>query len=149
MKRFIILSFLVIGAFVATNAQPRAIGANLGGNIDFSYQQGMGSGNMFDIAVGLFDYNGLSATVCYDWIWNIEGGFNWYAGPGAGVSVGGLFHDDAYFGLCIGGMIGVEYQFGIPLNLSIDYRPMINVLGFNKGHWGQWYGLTVGVRYRF
>jgi len=93
----------------------------------------------------------------FDWVFNISGGWNWYVGPGAGIGFGfgRWWHDYNYipFRLNVGAQIGVEYQFGIPLNLSLDWRPMVNVLGFVRGnHYPLWYsfsGVALGVRYRF
>ena len=148
MKRFLIAAVLVLGFTVAANAQPRAIGGTLGYGVNFSYQNYVGGqSNMIDLVAGLWGFNGIHAACAYDWIFPIQGGWNWYVGPGAGV--GFDFVDKGYFALNVGGQIGVEYQFNIPLNLSLDYRPMINVLGFSKGHWANFYGVALGIRYRF
>ena len=151
MKRFLIAAVLVLGLCATANAQPRAIGGTIGYGIDFSYQNYVGGqSNMIDLAVGLWGFNGIHAACNYDWIFPIQGGWNWYVGPGAGVGFDFAHGDDkGYFALSVGGQIGVEYNFNIPLNLSLDYRPMINVLGFNNGHWGNFYGVALGIRYRF
>jgi hypothetical protein len=56
----------------------------------------------------------------YQWVWNIDGGFNWYAGVGGGV---GSYSRDYYdnrnydsnaFAFAAGD-IGIEYNFDIPL----------------------------------
>lgn len=154
MKKFLLITVLALG-FATAYAQPRAIGGRLGGNLEASYQHTLGK-NMLDctLGVGLGNYMALNAFVAYDWVFNIKswphaGEWNWYVGPGAGV---GLFFDgnlDVPVSVNVGGQIGVEYQFNFPLNLSLDYRPMINVLGFGDNTWGYWYGVALGVRYRF
>ena len=56
------------------------------------------------------------------------------------------------FRVNVGGQIGFEWEFGIPLNLTVDWRPMVNVLGFNNTHYAPYSGLFnfgVGLRYRF
>lgn len=145
-KLLVVVAFLTV-ALCAT-AQPRAIGARLGYDLEVSYQHGFGSSNMLDCSLGFGLGNWISATAVYDWIWNISGGWNWYAGPGAGVSLG-LWDGGGHFGINVGGQIGVEYNFNIPLNLSLDYRPMINLLGFGNDHWMNFYSVALGVRYRF
>jgi hypothetical protein len=32
-----------------------------------------------------YDDNAIKLTGLYQWVWNIDGGFNWYAGVGGGV----------------------------------------------------------------
>ena len=110
---------------------------------------------MWDMTLGSYgpvwnskDASWVNATFMYDWIWNIQGGLNWYLGPGFGVGLG-LGTNAQTYAVNVGGQIGLEYQFGIPLNLSLDYRPMVNVLGFKGDNWGNWYGLCLGIRYRF
>ena len=67
----------------------------------------------------------------YQWVWNIDGGFNWYAGPGAGIAQVDFdddFFDDNDFDdsetyVFLAGDIGIEYNFDFPLLLSLDFRP--------------------------
>lgn len=152
MKRFILV-LVLIGAFITADAQPRAIGGRFGGDAEFSYQHGFGSTNMLDCTIGAYGYAfrriGIQAIVVYDWIFNIEGGFNFYVGPGGGAGFNFIRRAPVVH---IGGQVGVEYQFGIPLNLSFDYRPMFNALGFLDHEWGSWVnlsGFAFGARYRF
>lgn len=159
MKKLIILTTLLVGMAAGLNAQSRAIGARIGGNVEFSYQHQLG-GNMLDCSAGLgFGYHhfGINATVMYDWVfpinsWNHSGAWNWYVGPGGGLGVLIATQNNNLsipVALNIGGQIGIEYQFEFPLNLSLDYRPMINVLGFGDSTWSNLYGIALGVRYRF
>ena len=59
---------------------------------------------------------------------NIDNGFNWYVGAGAGVGAYDAGDYDGTFGL-VAGDIGIEYNFDIPLLISLDFRPEI---GFNN-----------------
>jgi hypothetical protein len=34
-----------------------------------------------------YDDNAIKLTGLYQWVWNIDGGFNWYAGVGGGVGI--------------------------------------------------------------
>ncbi|MDR1459977.1 MAG: hypothetical protein LBI60_07160 [Bacteroidales bacterium] len=156
MKK-IVLGVMLLGSIITTvNAQPRAIGGRLGGDVEFSYQHRLGK-NMIDATAGLgLGYNHLAIdfTAMYDWVfpissWKQAGKWNWYVGPGAGLGFIVNRHVRIPVKLNLGGQIGVEYQFNFPLNLSLDYRPMINVLGFGNHTWGNFFGIALGIRYRF
>ena len=159
MKKIALILTLVMGIAISIEAQPRAVGARLGGNMEASYQHQLGAKNMIDATAGLtlgWNWMAVSATAVYDWIfpinsWNNAGKWNWYAGPGAGV--GFVIPASGYsvripVALNIGGQAGIEYQFEFPLTLSLDYRPMINVLGFGS-YWTDYSAIALGVRYRF
>lgn len=156
MKK-IFLAFALLCCVILGYAQPRAIGARLGGDLEFSYQHIVSPKNMLDCTAGVSigsNHFSVNATVMYDWVFNIEGGWNWYVGPGGGVGVG-IYSSDTEVKLplrvSVGGQIGVEYQFGIPLILSLDYRPMFNVISIFNDFYdsGSWFGIALGIRYRF
>ena len=168
MKKILLIAIMAITSVAYAAAQPRAIGANLGGNIGFSYQHGFGEANMLDVAVytpisvGRAAVWGLSGIVTYDWIdpfnapvpWNDKGEWHWYMGVGG---AGGYFFGTQSGYVGVAGHIGLEYDFWFPFQLSIDWRPVIGVglvggngglgVGFNTG--GLYEGLTIGVRYKF
>jgi hypothetical protein len=169
MKKYFFIAVLALASVMAY-AQPRAIGANLGGSLGFSYQHGFGEANMLDvavytpIAVGQGALWGLSGIVTYDWIdpfnapvpWNEKGEWHWYMGVGG---AGGTFFPNTAAGTTwmgyvgAAGHIGIEYDFWFPFQLSLDWRPVIGVgiagggVGFNTG--GLYEGITLGVRYKF
>lgn len=156
MKKLLVLVALVAMSAVAVNAQPRAIGARLGYGIDFSYQHSLGERNMVQLEVGLPAFWGIDAAATYDWIfpitsWQEAGSWNWYAGVGAGVGYSWVAN---YVHVGIAGRIGVEYNFDFPLNLSLDWRPVIGP-GFSGGNTyfnsGSLYAGAIawGIRYRF
>lgn len=159
MKKILLLITFVGASITLINAQPRAIGARLGNGADFSYQHSIGAKNMLDItagaSLGWWGHPGIKAAVMYDWVFNIKSGWKWYIGPGGGVGWGWgpAYTDYNYFPLSVdvGWQIGVEYDFGIPLNLSLDLRPMVNILGFRYTHMDYWFdfGPALGIRYRF
>lgn len=156
MKKIFLTLVVVMMMATAAIAQPRAIGARLGGDVEFSYQHSFASRNMIDLSVGAYNYWGhdgygsINATCMFDWVFNITGGLNWYVGPGFGV---GYIWDNHYDGnhirLNLGAQIGLEYQFNIPLNLSLDWRPMTNVLSGYHDYFFDYYSLALGIRYRF
>jgi hypothetical protein len=157
MKKVIVLSVVLFASVIAMNAQPRAIGGRFTWGGELSYQHGFGEKNMLQLDLGLAGFYGLQLTGTYDWVfpissWKHEGTWNWYVGPGAGVGFYG-WGGHNYFFAGIAGMIGVEYNFKIPLQLSLDYRPLIG-LGFGKNHdaglhYPGFYGIALGIRYKF
>jgi len=141
---------------VVAMAQPRAIGGRLAWNIGASYQHSLGEKNMIQVDLDFPGYYwGVQATATYNWIfpiksWTYDGSWNWYAGVGAGL--GWNWHRMGWAG--VAGMIGVEYNFKFPLQLSLDFRPLIgpwfdkHSAGFNT--WGIYAGgIALGVRYKF
>lgn len=158
MKKVILSIFFVCAVATAAIAQPRAIGARIGYNVEFSYQHNIATNWMFDLTAGATNYwsswGRADVTMMFDWILNIHGGWNFYIGPGAGLSYYYSPHydyDGHRLGVNVGGQLGFEYQFGIPLNISLDWRPMWNVLGFGHydHYYGDFYGFALGLRYRF
>ena len=165
MKKIFTTLFIMFAIVSISFAQPRAIGGRVGYNLEFSYQHGIGDGFMVELDAGATNvWNGWAyadVNAMFDWVFNIGGsGWNWYVGPGVGLgfAFGKWWHDYNYmpFRLNVGAQIGIEYQFDIPLNLSLNWRPMVNVLGFLPREHGVVYplyynfaGVALGVRYRF
>ncbi len=153
MKKIILGVVFVVGVVAAVQAQPRAIGGRLGYGIEASYQHSFGS-NMLQADLGLPGFHSIAGTVTYDWIWSIDswkekGEWNWYAGVGGGAGFS-WWGNWAFLG--VAGMVGVEYNFWFPLQLSLDYRPLIgpHFGGGGAGfyHWGLW-DFALSVRYKF
>lgn len=157
MKKFIIAAVLMLSVSFAAMAQPRAIGVNIGGGIDFSYQHTLGAANMLDLNVNVPLFQGIGATCTYDWVnpfgtqipWEEKGEWNWEMGVGAGA--GYMWKaKHAYVGAT--GHIGVSYDFWFPMQLSLDWRPCIGptISGNEVGyHYAGLYGITLGIRYLF
>ena len=162
MKKLVLLSLFVVAMATAAFAQPRAIGARIGYGIEASYQHSLSEANMVTVDFGLVGL-GLEAAATYDWLnpgglmipWEEKGSWNWYAGVGAGAGI--------YFGGPVGfvgaaGRVGVEYNFWFPLQLSVDWRPIIGVEFGDRGDYGPvgcYYdglyagGIAIGARYIF
>ena len=163
MKKFLLVAVMAIASIAFVNAQPRAIGGNIGYGIGFSYQHALGASNMVDLAVDIPLFNGIGATCTYDWIdpfgtsvpWNNKGEWHWYMGVGGAAGMYGFYGSNGlgwYAG--VAGHIGIEYDFWFPFQLSVDWRPNVGVtnwgydkVGFNT--WGLVSGITIGVRYKF
>ena len=110
-----------------------------------------------------YRYGRAQAMILYDWFANITADLYWYIGAGVGVSWGyGEFFDTEHYdkhgnptiyrrlGLPVAAQIGLEYDFGIPLNLSLDWRPTLNLFGLRQGDLtSNLLNVAVGIRYRF
>lgn len=165
MKKILLVAIMAIASVAYVNAQPRAVGVNLGAWSSFSYQHGFGESNMLDLAANvILPINsgvGVGGHVTYDWIdpfnapvpWNNKGEWHWYMGVGG--SGGFVFPMNNYAGWWyagVAGHIGIEYDFWFPFQLSLDWRPSIGIAGndgikFNLP--GLWGGIQLGVRYKF
>ncbi len=158
MKKSLLIALFALVCGTMAYAQPRAIGGNIGYSVGFSYEHGFGEKNMLDIAVNVPRFDGIGASVTYDWIdpfntafpWENKGEWHWYMGVGAG---GGIYNYKSPFWYAgVAGHVGVEYDFWFPLQLSIDWRPNVGVTNASANwfnHWGLFEGLSLGVRYRF
>jgi hypothetical protein len=88
----------------------------------------------------------------YQWVWNLDGGLNWYAGLGGGAGSwqynNSGISDNGTFAF-IAGDVGIEYNFPFPLQLSLDARPelYLNSDSYIDDHFGP--DIALGVRYRF
>lgn len=149
----------IVGFSFSGQAQeiaPNAIGLRLGGGEgfgpEFSYQRHLGYNNRLEVDLGLRSkshYNAFKVVGLYQWVWNIDGGFNWYAGVGGGIGNVNVKHsdDDGVFAL-VAGDIGVEYVFDIPLQVFIDFRPEIVLASYSHyDNFGP--DLAIGIRYQF
>jgi len=152
------ICLLSITAFSQVKNQ-HAIGMRLGGGNTFgsqvTYQYGLSNYNRIEADLGFVSNNngnGFNLSGVYQWVWAIESGFNWYAGPA--VTLGswsykskydGSGDSGAYFGL--GGQIGAEYNFvEVPINISLDTMPQFG-FGPTNQHFNM--GLSLSVRYTF
>ena len=154
MKKIILIAAMVLGFAVAATAHPRALGVRIGNGGEISYQHTLGN-NFLEVDGGLgLGFDGVfnvGATGIYNFMiaqpsWTSRGTWGFYAGPGAGVGL--PLGDVNYFALSAAGMVGLEYTFDFPLQLSLDFRQHIG-LGFGGN--GIWYPSSVGlsIRYRF
>jgi hypothetical protein len=150
MKKIILVAAMVLGFAAAAVAQPRAVGIKLGWGVDASYQHTVGK-DFVEATLGLNNFNSLDLGAVYNFMiaqpdWTDRGEWGFYAGPGAAVGMN-LIGDNSYFHLAAAGMVGLEYSFWFPLQLSFDLRPQ---LGFGFGYGFHWSVTpSLGVRYKF
>ncbi len=158
MKKLLI-AFILITCAGLSKAQiaNHALGLRLGGgggfNTEISYQHGLSDLNRLEFDLGTSnarDYYVWGLSGLYQWVWNIDDGFNWYAGVGGiigswnwergyGDNGGGLF-------LAAAGDIGVEYVFPVGIQLSLDFRPAINLVNSGNSYNNS---IAFGIRYQF
>lgn len=171
MKKIILSAFMLIGLAFSTQAQDiakNALGLRLGDNDGFggeiSYQRGLSKNNRLELNLGWRDsknYDAIKLVGLYQWVWNIEGGFNWYAGVGGGIGSWDYnrpknFDQDIDGGtfLLAAGNIGIEYNFKeAPIQLSLDFRPEY-YLGDDRSDFDNNYNnfgtdIALGIRFRF
>lgn len=136
-KKLLVLVFIMASAISAQaqDISTHAIGLRLGNSDGFgteiNYQHALSERNRLEAGLGWRRSNRtdvIKLTGLYQWVWNIDGGFNWYAGPGGGI--GQIIFYKAFFNdrnnetfAFITGGIGLEYSFDFPLLVSIDFRP--------------------------
>jgi len=171
MKKLILLSIFVIGATAATQAQTiseNALGLRFGGGngygAEVSYQRGLGDNNRLEFDLGWRNdknnYDAIKLTGLYQWVWNIESGFNWYAGLGGGVGSisakddryydnrGYRYYDETF--IFLAGDIGIEYNFDIPLLISLDFRPEFGFHNNDNDRIDDFSpDIALGLRYQF
>ena len=159
MKKLFLLTIVCIGFTTLVNAQdiyPNALGLRLGDSDGFgaevSYQRALGDINRLEFDLGWRSgnhYDGFKIAGLYQWVWLIDGDFNWYAGVGGGLasfSGSGPDYDYSSTNVFAAGDIGIEYNFDIPLQMSLDFRPEF---GNNKFTDNTQFDIALGIRYQF
>lgn len=163
MKKTFFCFVLFLGIAASMQAQEiakNAIGIRIGDNDGFgtevNYQRGLGDNNRLELGLGWRDadnFNAIRFTGLYQWVWNLDGGFNWYAGFGA--AAGSFDFNDGFIGdrdieeffLNAAGTVGIEYNFDFPLLLSLDFRPEIGII--NDIDDSLEFDIALSIRYQF
>jgi len=163
MKKIILLVAFIVGVVsvndmnaqtISKNALGLRIGDGGGFGAEVSYQRALSADNRLELDLGWRNdddyYDAVKLVGLYQWVWNLDGGFNWYVGAGAGL---GSYDDkngrddDGVFAL-IAGDIGIEYNFDFPLLLSLDLRPEIGFSDYDR-HDEFTPDIALGIRYQF
>ncbi len=164
MKKLLIAA--IVGLTISANAQnisKNALGLRFGDNDGFgaeiSYQRKLKKDNRLEFDLGWRNndnFNFIKGTGLYQWVWNIDGDFNWYAGVGGGLgswSYGNNYkknfpnYTEGGTYAFLAGDIGIEYDFDFPLLISLDFRPefvLSNGYGRNYGS-----DIALSLRYQF
>lgn len=162
MRKIILSVFMLIGLALTSEAQQiskNALGLRLGDNDGFggeiSYQRKLSGNNRLELDLGWRNSKQVDAiklAALYQWVWNIEGGFNWYAGVGGGLGTWSYDYkgsNDRGTILFAAGDIGIEYNFDIPLLISLDFRPEMyfNSTKYRENNFGP--DVALSLRYQF
>lgn len=156
---FLCFTLLSNAQEIADNSIGLRFGNNNGFGAEISYQRALGDINRLEANLGWendHNTNAFKITGLYQWIWNLSGDFNWYAGAGGGLGSWRTKYNDGngnritangtFF--YAAGNVGIEYHFpDFPILLSLDTRPEFN---FNNDYNdGLNFGFGFGVRYKF
>ena len=161
LKLFPVIFCFIGLSMSAQDISEHALGLRLGDSDGFgaeiSYQKSIARYNRLELNLGWRDnrnYDAFKLATVYQWIHTLDGNFNWYYGVGGGLGSvdfdaipdreldGGLF----IFGA---GNIGLEYNFDIPLLLSLDFRPEIGLVGYDDFSDNFDFDIALGIRYQF
>ncbi|MGX1930035.1 hypothetical protein [Flagellimonas sp. 2504JD4-2] len=148
-------------AMSAQDISEHALGLRLGDSDGFgaeiSYQKSIGRYNRAEFNLGWRDsrdFDAFKLAGVYQWVHQLDGNFNWYYGVGGGLGsvdfepIPSGADNDGLF-VFAAGDIGVEYNFDIPLLLSLDFRPEIGLLGYDGFDNGFDFDIALGIRYQF
>lgn len=156
MKKFLFIPVFSLLMVINLNAQDykTSLGLRAGVPVGVTLKHFLSSTNAFE-GILASRWSGLVITGLYE-TEHPTGqypGLNWYWGVGAHLGTWSEGYNpelnSTYSGLVIGvdGVIGLEYTFDqIPLNLSLDLLPSLNLLGYTG--WGGING-ALSIRYVF
>ena len=154
--------YSVSGQEISDHAIGLRLGDSDGFGAEISYQKSIFRYNRLEANLGWRDsryFDAFKISALYQWVFPIDGNFNWYYGAGGGLGSvdfttrfdgqqqpytpnGGLF-------VFAAGNIGVEYDFDIPLLLSLDFRPEIGLAGYKNFSNNFDFDIALGIRYQF
>lgn len=151
MKKIIVATCFVFAIVFTTNAQNNSTGYQQALGVKFypgavTYKSFTTSKKAFE-GIGYFNKDGFRVTGLMEFYGDIKNapGLKWYAGPGAHIGFWSNDWRDRYpnrnDGVAIGldAVFGLDYKFkGAPINMSIDWQPSFNLIGYNyfEGGWG-------------
>ncbi|MEM7084997.1 MAG: hypothetical protein AAF489_02365 [Bacteroidota bacterium] len=161
MKNIFLVLFTVVGFGLSVQAQgiaDNAIGIRVGDSDGFgteiNYQRGLSENNRLEFGLGWnsgSDVDAYKLTGLFQWVFVLDGNFNWYVGAGGGIGQIDFGNDfpgdpDNETFLFAAGDIGIEYDFDIPLLVAIDFRPEI---GFGDFRDDLDFDIALSLRYQF
>ncbi|MBP5540390.1 MAG: outer membrane beta-barrel protein [Bacteroidales bacterium] len=164
MKKIIIalVAIVVLGGSASAQWNMGArINEGWGLGAEFSMQKLFSESNRLEIDLGLTWWGGpgyhhlyTTVTGAYHWTFPIVAGLQWFVGPGAQIGLHQETWEDnkdlnkTHIRLAAVGQVGIEYNFDFPLQLALDARPGVDLLGFGA-HDFFVYSYAFSVRYRF
>ena len=158
-KSLFVLFLLMMGVTNAQEISKNAIGIRFGGNHGFgssiNYQRGLSDSNRLEFDLGWRSSDRTDAYKLiglYQWVMPLEGKFNWYVGAGGGIGSWSTRHkfvnETSGTFVALAGNIGIEYNFDIPLLISLDFRPEFYVGDYyRRDSFGP--DIAISLRYQF
>lgn len=133
-----------------------SIGVRLGDEQGITLKHHMGGGGAIEGILAARAWS-TNLTVLYHFFHQPTGiapGLDWYVGAGGHIwlyNTRNRYFDNRYYngnaGIGVDGAIGMQYNFpGAPLNISLDWKPSMNLYGGNRFYAG---GFGLSIRYRF
>lgn len=150
--------FFAVLSVKAQHVSEHALGLRLGDSDGFgaeiSYQKSIGRYNRAEFDLGWRDsreFDAFKISGIYQWVRELDGNFNWFYGVGGGLGSVDFERPDYDDGLFVfaAGDIGVEYDFDIPLVISLDFRPELGLIGYDDFDNGLDFDIALGIRYQF
>ena len=148
-------SFSLSGQEISDHALGLRLGDSDGFGAEISYQKSIARYNRIEVDLGWResrDYDAFKLAAIYQWIHKLDGNFNWFYGAGGGfgsVDFESPAGPDGGFFLFAAGDLGIEYNFDIPLLLSLDFRPEIGIIGYDDFSDNFDFDIALGIRYQF
>ena len=156
-----LFSIPAFGQEISEHALGLRLGDSDGFGAEISYQRKIKQFNRLEIDLGWRDsreFDAFKLTGVYQWVDVIDGGFNWYYGFGGGLgnvdfepitTPSGPFTPDGGLFVFAAGNVGVEYNFDIPLLISLDIRPELGLVGYGDFDDSFDFDIALGLRYQF
>ncbi|MDY0779524.1 hypothetical protein [Tenacibaculum sp. IB213877] len=145
----LLLTSIAYSQSISKNALGIRVGDNDGFGGEISYQRYLNDNNRLEFDLGFRNSNEVDAfklVGLYQWVNALDENFNWFVGAGAGVGSYDAPSGDGAFAL-VAADLGIEYNFNIPLVMSLDIRPE---LGFNDDYSDDLdLDIALGIRYQF
>lgn len=162
MKNLVFILVLVFGTFTQVEAQrisKHALGIRIGDDDGFdslggeiSYQLGLQDSQRLEFDLGIRtgnNYDAFKLVGLYQWVMPLDRSFHWYVGVGPGIGSVSPDNGGSNTFALLAGDIGIEYNFKIPLLLSLDLRPEFGLGDDDFYGDGFDFDLGLGIRYQF
>ncbi len=163
MKKLAFTVLFVVALIFQCQAQrisKNALGVRLGDDDGFdslgaeiSYQLNILESNRLEFDLGFRGekdvYDAFKLIGLFQWVMPLDRSFHWYVGAGAGMGNVDFDNGGSNSFAVLAGNIGIEYNFKIPIILSVDARPEFGLGDDDIYGDGFDFDLGLGIRYQF
>jgi len=120
---------------------------------EISYQLGLTDAKRLEFDLGIRRekdvYDAFKAVGLYQWVMPLDNSIHWYVGAGGGIGNVDYKNFGSNTFVLAAGNIGIEYNFKIPLLLSLDARPEFGFGEQDDYGDGFDFDLGLGIRFQF